>query len=41
VSGGVSDGTQTVIKQDIAANTQVPYGTVITVETTDTSQQSH
>ncbi|MBR5537380.1 MAG: PASTA domain-containing protein [Clostridia bacterium] len=41
VSGGVSEGTQTVTKQDIKANTQVPYGTVITVETTDTSQQSH
>ena len=33
--------TQTVTKQDVAAQTQVPYGTVITVETTDTSQQSH
>ena len=41
VSGGVSEGTQTVTKQDVAAQTQVPYGTVITVETTDTSQQSH
>ena len=41
VAGGVSEGTQTVTKQDVAAQTQVPYGTVITVETTDTSQQSH
>ena len=41
VSGGVSDGTQTVTKQDIPANTQVPYGSVITVETADTAQQSY
>ena len=41
VAGGVSEGTQTVTKQDIAAQTQVAYGSVITVETTDTAQQSH
>ncbi len=41
VAGGVSEGTQTVTKQDIAADTQVAYGAVITVETSDTSQQSH
>ncbi len=41
VAGGVSEGTQTVTKQDIAGGTQVAYGSVITVETTDTSQQSH
>ncbi len=41
VSGGVSEGSQTVTKQDVAAASQVPYGTVVTVETSDTSQQSH
>ena len=41
VAGGVSEGSQTVTKQDVAAQTQVAYGSVITVETTDTSQQSH
>jgi len=41
VSGGVSDGSQTVTKQDVAQGTQVAYGTVVTVETSDTSQQSH
>ena len=41
VSGGVSDGTQTVPTQAIPANTQVPYGSVITVETADTAQQSY
>ena len=41
VSGGVSDGTQTVTKQDVAHGTQVAYGSVIMVETADTSQQSH
>ena len=41
VSGGVSDGSQTVTKQDMAQGTQVAYGTVVTVETSDTSQQSH
>ena len=40
VAGGVSEGTQTVTKQDIAGGTQVAYGTVITVETTDMAQQS-
>ena len=41
VSGGVSDGSQTVTKQDVTQGTQVAYGTVVTVETSDTSQQSH
>ena len=41
VSGGVSEGTQTVTKQDVAHGTQVAYGAVVTVETSDTSQQSH
>ncbi len=41
VAGGVSEGSQTVTKQDVTASAQVPYGTVITVETSDTSQQSH
>ncbi len=41
VSGGVSEGSQTVTKQDVAAASKVSYGTVITVETSDTSQQSH
>ena len=41
VAGGVSEGTQTVTKQDIAGGTQVAYGSVITVETTDTAQPSH
>lgn len=41
VAGGVSEGTQTVTKQDIEPQTQVAYGSVITVETTDTAQQSH
>ena len=41
VAGGVSEGSQTVTKQDIVGGTQVAYGTVITVETTDTAQQSH
>jgi len=41
VSGGVSDGTQTVTKQDVVSGTKVPYGTVITVETADTAQQSY
>lgn len=40
VAGGVSEGTQTVTKQDIAGGTQVAYGSVITVETTDMAQQS-
>ena len=40
VSGGVSEGTQTVTKQEVAAQSQVAYGTVITVETTDMAQQS-
>ena len=41
VSGGVSDGTQTVTKQDVVSGSKVPYGTVITVETADTAQQSY
>jgi beta-lactam-binding protein with PASTA domain len=41
VSGGVSEGSQTVTKQDVAGGTQVAYGSVVTVETADTSQQSH
>lgn len=41
VSGGVSEGTQTVTKQDVAGGAQVTYGAVVTVETSDTSQQSH
>lgn len=40
VSGGVSEGSQTVTKQDIEAETQVTYGQVITVETTDMSQRA-
>ena len=40
VSGGVSEGTQTVTKQEVAAQSQVAYGTVITMETTDMAQQS-
>ena len=40
VAGGVSEGTQVVTKQDITGGTQVAYGTVITVETTDMAQQS-
>ena len=40
VAGGVSEGSQTVTKQDIVGGTQVAYGTVITVETTDMAQQS-
>ena len=40
VAGGVSEGTQVVTKQDINGGTQVAYGTVITVETTDMAQQS-
>ncbi len=41
VSGGVSEGSQTITKQDLAAGTKVPYGSVVTVEASDTSQQSH
>lgn len=40
VSGGVSEGSQTVIKQDVAAETQVAYGQVITVETSDMTQRA-
>lgn len=40
-SGGVSDGAQTVTKQDVSSSEQVDYGTVITVETSDPSQQSY
>lgn len=40
VAGGVSEGTQTVTKQDVESGTQVAYGSVITVETTDMAQQS-
>ena len=40
VSGGVSEGGQTVTKQDISPQEQVPYGTVITVETTDMAQRA-
>ena len=40
VSGGVSEGGQTVTKQDVSAQERVPYGTVITVETTDMAQRA-
>lgn len=40
VSGGVSEGSQTVTKQELPAETQVPYGAVITVETTDMEQRA-
>lgn len=40
VSGGVSEGTQTVTKQDIPAESTVAYGTVITVEATDMAQRA-
>ena len=40
VAGGVSEGTQTVTKQDVESGAQVAYGSVITVETTDMAQQS-
>lgn len=40
-SGGVTEGTQLVTKQDVDAASQVAYGAVITVETTDPSQQSY
>lgn len=40
VSGGVSDGSQTVTKQDFAAQSTVAYGTVVTVETADMAQRA-
>jgi len=40
VSGGVSEGSQTVTKQDTEASAQVEYGAVITVETTDMNQRA-
>ncbi len=40
VAGGVSEGSQTVTKQYIPADSQVDYGTVLTVETTDMAQRS-
>ena len=40
VSGGVSEGTQTVTKQDFPAESTVAYGTVITVEATDMAQRA-
>lgn len=40
-SGGVTEGSQLVTKQDADAASQVAYGAVITVETSDPSQQSY
>lgn len=40
ISGGVSEGTQTVTKQDIAPKTEVAYGAVVTVEATDMAQRA-
>ena len=40
VSGGVSEGSQQVTKQDTPAKTTVSFGSVITVETTDMAQRA-
>lgn len=40
VAGGVSEGSQVVTKQDTAAQGQVAYGSVITVESTDMAQRA-